>query len=202
MKNITEQEAFWKSTFTKDYIKRNKNYNRIATIGKDLLENKVNITSAIELGANIGLNLDALKKIYTNSETFGVEINKYAFKILKKKHNAINKSILDFHTKKTFDLVMISGVLIHQDPSKLNKIYHLLNKLSKKYIYMNEYFNPSPVTLDYHGEKNKLFKRDFAKELWNKFPKLELVNYGFHWKEDPFQKGNYDNANWFIFKKK
>jgi len=202
MKNITEQEAFWKSTFTKDYIKRNKNYNRIATIGKDLLENKVNITSAIELGANIGFNLDALKKIYTNSETFGVEINKYAFKILKKKHNAINKSILDFHTKKTFDLVMISGVLIHQDPSKLNKIYHLLNKLSKKYIYMNEYFNPSPVTLDYHGEKNKLFKRDFAKELWNKFPKLELVNYGFHWKEDPFQKENYDNANWFIFKKK
>jgi len=202
MNNLTEQEAFWKSTFTKDYIKRNKNYNRIATIGKDLLENKINITSAIELGANIGLNLDALKKIYTNCETFGVEINKYAFKILKKKHNAVNKSILNFQTKKTFDLVMISGVLIHQDPSKLNEIYRLLNKLSKKYIYMNEYFNPSPVTLDYHGEKNKLFKRDFAKELWNKFPKLELVNYGFHWKEDPFQKGNYDNANWFIFKKK
>ena len=167
MNNLTEQEAFWKSTFTKDYIKRNKNYNRIATIGKDLLENKVNITSAIELGANIGLNLDALKKIYTNSETFGVEINKYAFKILKKKHNAINKSILDFHTKKTFDLVMISGVLIHQDPSKLNKIYHLLNKLSKKYIYMNEYFNPSPVTLDYHGEKNKIIEvsKDHSKTM-------------------------------------
>ena len=202
MKKFTEQETFWKSSFTKNYIKRNKNYNRIPTIGKDLLENKINISSVIELGSNIGLNLDALKKIYTNCETFGVEINNDAFKILKKKHRSVNKSILDFDTKKTFDLVLISGVLIHQNPSKLNKIYRLLNKLSNKYIYMNEYFNPSPVTLDYHGEKNKLFKRDFAKELWNKFPKLELVNYGFHWKEDPFQKGNYDNANWFIFKKK
>jgi pseudaminic acid biosynthesis-associated methylase len=201
MKELTEQEIFWKGPFTKKYIKRNKDYNRIPTIGKDLLENKINIESVIELGANIGLNLDALKKIYTKCETYGIEINKDAFKILKRKHKAENKSILNFNTKKTFDLVLISGVLIHQDPSKLNKIYSLLNKFSKKYIYINEYFNPSPVELVYHGYKNKLFKRDFAKELWSKFPKLELVNYGFHWKEDPFQKGNYDNANWFIFKK-
>ena len=201
MKHLTEQEVFWKSSFTKNYIKRNKDYNRIPTIGKDLLENKINIKSVIELGSNIGLNLDALKKIYPECKTYGVEINKDAFKILSKKHDAKNKSILEFKTNKKFDLVLISGVLIHQNPSKLNYIYNLLYKLSKKYIYMNEYFNPHPVQLDYHGYKNKLFKRDFAKELWNKFPKLNLVNYGFHWKEDPYQKNNYDNANWFIFKK-
>ena len=201
MKTFTEQENFWKSSFTKKYIKRNKDYNRIPTIGKDLLENKIIIRSVIELGSNIGLNLDALKKIYPNCETFGVEINKDAFKVLKKKHKAVNKSILDFKTNKKFDLVLISGVLIHQDPSKLKVIYKLLNNLSKKYIYMNEYFNPYPIALDYHGYKNKLFKRDFAKELWKSYPKLKLLNYGFHWKEDPFQKGNYDNANWFIFKK-
>ena len=201
MKHLTEQEIFWKSSFTKNYIKRNKDYNRIPTIGKDLLENKVNITSVIELGSNIGLNLDALKKINPECKTYGVEINKDAFKILSKKHDAKKKSILEFKTNKKFDLVLISGVLIHQNPSKLNYIYSLLYKLSKKYIYMNEYFNPHPIQLDYHGYKNKLFKRDFAKELWNKFPKLNLVNYGFHWKEDPYQKDNYDNANWFIFKK-
>tara|TARA_B100002019_G_scaffold129130_1_gene111083 strand:+ start:1662 stop:2267 length:606 start_codon:yes stop_codon:yes gene_type:complete len=201
MKTFTEQENFWKSSFTKKYIKRNKDYNRIPTIGKDLLENKIIIRSVIELGSNIGLNLDALKKIYPNCETFGVEINKDAFKVLKKKHKAVNKSILDFKINKKFDLVLISGVLIHQDPSKLKVIYKLLNNLSKKYIYMNEYFNPYPIALDYHGYKNKLFKRDFAKELWKSYPKLKLLNYGFHWKEDPFQKGNYDNANWFIFKK-
>ena len=69
-------------------------------------------------------------------------------------------------------------------------------------IYMNEYFNPTPVEVDYHGHKGKLFKRDFAKELWKKFPNLKLINYGFHWKEDPYQKDNYDNANWFLFEKK
>ena len=63
MKHLTEQEIFWKSSFTKNYIKRNKDYNRIPTIGKDLLENKINIRSVIELGSNIGLNLDALKRL-------------------------------------------------------------------------------------------------------------------------------------------
>ncbi len=201
MKPLTEQEIFWKSSFTKNYIKRNKDYNRIPTIGKDLLENRINIKSVIELGSNIGLNLDALKKIYPDCKTFGIEINKDAYKILSKKHPAKNTSILKFKSNKKYDLVLISGVLIHQNPTKLNYIYGLLYRLSKKYIYLNEYFNPNPVKLDYHGYKNKLFKRDFAKELWNKFPKLNLVNYGFHWKEDPYQKDNYDNANWFIFKK-
>ena len=43
--------------------------------------------------------------------------------------------------------------------------------LSKKYIYLSEYFNPTPIELTYRGFKGKLFKRDFAKELGNYFPK-------------------------------
>ena len=46
-----------------------------------------------------------------------------------------------------------------------------------------------------------LYKRDFAKELWKTCPKLKIVDYGFHWKEDPFYKGTIDNTNWFLFKK-
>lgn len=202
MRKNTEQEIFWMGNFTTNYLKRNKNYNRAQTVGKDLLENKVKIKSALELGANIGLNLDGLKSIYCDLDTFGVEINKKAFSILKKKHKSINKSILDFDTKKKYDLVFICGVLIHQNPNDLKNIYKKLFKFSNKYIYLNEYFNPVPIKLDYHGHQNKLFKRDFAKELWDMYPKLELVNYGFHWKEDPYQKGNYDNANWFLFRKK
>ena len=100
MPRITEQEVFWKSSFTKKYIKRNINYNRIASIGKDLLENKIKVKSVIELGSNVGFNLDALKIIYPKCETFGVEINKEAFKILKKKHKCINGSIFEFKKKK------------------------------------------------------------------------------------------------------
>ena len=100
MKYKTEQENFWHGGFGSKYIKRNIDYNRILTIGKALLENKVMIKSVIELGSNMGLNLDALKKIYPNLKTFGIEINKEAFKVLKKNHKSVNKSFIEFNTKK------------------------------------------------------------------------------------------------------
>ena len=201
-KKITEQEKFWKGEFGKKYISRNKLVNKLQFIGKNLINNNIKIKSAIELGSNIGLNLDALKKIYPKIKTFGVEINNSAFNILKKKHLASNCSILEYSNKEKFDLVITSLVLIHQNPETLNEIYEKIYKLSKKYIYIAEYFNPTPVVITYRGHKNKLFKRDFAKEIWTKYPKLKLINYGFHWSEDPsFKKNTCDNENWFLFKK-
>jgi len=72
----------------------------------------------------------------------------------------------------------------------------------QKNIYIAEYFNPEPIAITYRGQKNKLFKRDFAKEIWRKYPKLKLINYGFHWSLDPsFKKNSCDNETWFLFKK-
>lgn len=202
VRKITEQEKFWKDKFGKEYISRNKLVNKFQFIGKNLINNKIKIKSAIELGSNIGLNLDAIKKIYPRIKTFGVEINNHAFNILKKKHLASNCSILEFIVKEKFDLVITLGVLIHQNPKTLNQIYEKIYELTKKYIYISEYFNPTPVVVTYRGNKNKLFKRDFAKEIWMKYPKLKLINYGFHWSEDPsFERNTCDNENWFLFKK-
>ena len=82
---LGEQEKFWKGKFGDKYLKRNVIQNRHLVIGKDLLDNKISISSAVELGPNIGLNLDGLKRVYPELKTFGVEINKKAFNILKKK---------------------------------------------------------------------------------------------------------------------
>ena len=100
MKFKTEQELFWRGDFGDKYIKRNIKSNRELTIGKNLLFNDVEIDSVIELGSNIGLNLDAVKNIYPLCKTLGIEINKKAYSTLKKKHKAINKSFLNFVTKK------------------------------------------------------------------------------------------------------
>jgi len=198
---ITSQENFWKGKFGDKYTDRSLFSDRTLTIGKDLLSNKIKIKSCIELGANVGLNLDALKKIY-NASTFGVEINSKAFAILKEKHNAKNSSIINFNTKEKFELSFVYGVLIHQNPKNLNKIYKLLYQLSSKYIYISEYFNPTPIKINYRGHSNKLYKRDFAKDFWNLHPKLKLVNYGFHWEQDPFLKGSgVGDDTWFLFKK-
>ena len=203
-KNKKLQENFWKSSFGRDYLDRNlknKKENRILTIGKNLLNNNIFLDNALEFGSNKGQNLDALKKIYPEIKTFGVEIYKKAYQLCKKKHNCTNQSILDFKTKKKFDLVFTSGVLIHQNPKHLQKIYSKMYQYSKKYIYISEYFNPVPVALDYRGNKDQLFKRDFASEIWKKYPSLKLVDYGFCWRYDPLLVGNCDDNNWFLFKK-
>ena len=197
----TEQEIFWGTDFGNKYLKRSLKSDRIFTIGKDLLNNKVIINEVLELGANVGLNLDAIKRVYPDVKTYGLEINKLAYNIGKKKHKFYNKPILNFKSKKKYDLVYSVGVLIHQNPKHLNAFYNKLYSLSTKYIYLNEYFNPTPVTIKYRNNDEKLFKRDFAKELWIKFPKLKLIDYGFHWKQDPRLKNCCDNSNWFLFQK-
>ena len=63
-----------------------------------------------------------------------------------------------------------------------------------------EYYNPTPVVLEYRGHKNKLFKRDFAGELIEKYPDLSLINYGFKYKKD--NKFPLDDVTWFLLKKK
>ena len=110
MKPLTEQEIFWKSSFTKNYIKRNKDYNRIPTIGKDLLENRINIKSVIELGSNIGLNLIALKKIFP-------EINLSA---------AEGVSVIKGSSGVRFGPEALGGaVIVEPDPMKLNDPFYL-----------------------------------------------------------------------------
>ena len=198
---LSDQEKFWKGRFGDNYINRNQISNRHLVIGKDLVDNRVYIKSAIELGPNIGLNLDGLKRIFPEIKTFGVEINKKAFSILKKKHPCANRSIINFKSKKKFDLVLITGVLMHQDPKNLKKIYKTMYDLTKKYIYISEYFNPKPIEILYHNERERLYKRDFAKEIWELYPNLKLINYGFQWKQDPFFSGGCDDTNWFIFTK-
>ena len=194
----TPQENFWKTKFGNKYSSRNtqkKNFSHFRNILSKL--NKIN--SVFEIGTNIGLNLDVIKKISPKIQTHGVEINKYAYqKCLKKGHSVKNISIHDYNEKKKFDLVFTCGVLIHLNPKKLQQTYSQIFKLSKKYILIDEYFNPTPVSITYRGYKNKLFKRDFAKEIMKKY-KLKLVDYGFLWKED--KKHQADNTTWFLFKK-
>ena len=61
-----------------------------------------------------------------------------------------------------------------------------------------EYFNPSPITVNYRGEKKALFKRDYAGELIDRFH-LKLVDYGFIYDRDNLIP--MDNFTWFLLEK-
>tara|TARA_B100001778_G_scaffold327026_1_gene324478 strand:+ start:594 stop:1214 length:621 start_codon:yes stop_codon:yes gene_type:complete len=201
----TEQESFWAGKFGTNYIDRNS--------GEDLLASNLNffskalkqtkkITSCIELGANIGMNLKALKLLYPGLNIDAVEINKQACLELEKvvgKTHTFNKSIFDFNSKLKYDFVLIKGVLIHINPDRLSNVYKKLYQLSNRYILIAEYYNPSPVTISYRGHNDRLFKRDFAGEFLNKFPNLNLVDYGFIYHRD--QNFPQDDITWFLIEK-
>ena len=166
----------------------------------EILKPTLNIKSISEFGCNVGLNLEALKKLNPKFSLVGYEINEEAVNEAKKKNIAeiFHKSILDDITDNPTDLTFTAGVLIHINPDYINKVYKNLVNGSNRYIVVAEYYNPSPTSITYRGHKDKLFKRDFAGELIDKY-KLNLVDYGFIYKRDKFAPQ--DDINWFLLEK-
>ena len=202
----TEQEFFWQGDFGNDYTDRNRGTRWIASntaFFSKILDNTRRVRSVLEFGSNIGLNLMALNRLLPESRLSAIEINPKAASELKKNIPKIDlhlSSILDFHPIETWDLVFTKGVLIHINPDKLPLVYELMYQSSSHYILISEYYNPKPIEVSYRGHRDKLFKRDFAGEMLEKFNDLSLVDYGFVYHRDPnFPQ---DDMNWFLMKKR
>jgi len=198
----TEQEQFWATEFGNDYINRNQDFVKSIPFFSEVISRTSNVKSAIEFGCNIGLNLKALSILLPESQLTGVEINNNACKLLEEWGgcNVINKSIFDYNENKKYDLSIIKCVLIHINPDKLNDVYEKLYDSSNRYILIAEYYNPTPVNIVYRGHSNKLFKRDFAGEMLDKYRNLILVDYGFIYHRDNYFQQ--DDINWFLLEKK
>lgn len=199
----TEQEKFWAGDFGVHYIDRNnseKILNSKVALWSRMLKSANSITSIIELGCNIGLNLIALKKLNPEIKLSGVEINVEAARQARKANVAdiITGTILDPINAGKFDLTFTSGVLIHIDPEHLKNVYENLVNSSNRYILICEYYNSSPVSIDYRGNQDRLFKRDFAGELIDKYG-LKLVDYGFVYSRDNWAPQ--DDVTWFLLEK-
>ena len=201
----TEQEEFWAGEFGDDYSKRNIGKKWIASntaLFAKVLRSTENIESVLEFGANIGLNLMALKTLLPFAKMSAIEINSSAVEELKTNIEQIKVypiSIFDYESNEKSDFVFIKGVLIHINPEELEAVYEKLYDSSSKYIFVAEYYNPTPVKIPYRGHQNRLFKRNFAGEILKKYSDLKLVDYGFVYHQDPnFPQ---DDITWFLLKK-
>jgi len=201
----TEQEAFWAGKFGDDYIKRNAGDQLIgsnAAMFSKIIAKCSGVESLIELGANVGLNLMAIRGLCPKWALDAVEINQEAVKELEQWGGARkihHESILEFKADQQWDVVLIKGVLIHINPDYLPRAYELIYQASKRYVFLIEYYNPTPVEVNYRGHSGRLFKRDFAGELLDKYQDLRVVDYGFVWHRDPaFPQ---DDVTWFVLEK-
>ena len=201
----TEQELFWAGDFGNDYIDRNKGEKLLASnlnFFTNALARATNMNSCIEFGANIGMNLRALKLLYPAMSLNAIEINQQAAKQLSdivSKENIYTGSIFDYPAAQSFDLSFIKGVLIHINPDELNSVYKKLVDSTNRYLLVAEYYNPSPVAIPYRGHTDRLFKRDFAGEILDQYPEMKLVDYGFAYHRDiDFPQ---DDISWFLMEK-
>ena len=206
LKYSTEQEEFWAGSFGNDYVERNLDQQLLSTKTGNFakfLRKTSGISNCLEVGCNIGLNLIALSRLIPNLHLQGIEINEKAANEARKIKNTevFCGSVFDYPIEESkFDLAFTMGVLIHINPDKLNYVYDLLYKSSKKYIMVAEYYNPTPTEVTYRGNKGKLFKRDFAGEFMDKFGgAVKLLDYGFVYHRD--QIFPLDDVSWFMMEK-
>lgn len=100
----TEQEQFWAGEFGDNYIERNSYENKELIAGNINLFSKVisrcsEIKSVIEFGANIGLNLIAIKELIPSiTDIRAVEINQKAADMLESR-GICKKNIQTIHLR-------------------------------------------------------------------------------------------------------
>jgi pseudaminic acid biosynthesis-associated methylase len=197
---------FWSGGFGDEYTQRNDGdviVKNNVMFFKKIFKSTGPITSVLELGCNKGLNLIAIDYLDHRLDIAGVDCNKKAITecsaYFSKKSNAnfYYHDIAELSLPYKYDFVFTKGVLIHVQPDKLQSVYKRLFDFSSKYIMIAEYYNPTPVDIVYRGHDLKLYKRDFADDIMQRFP-VKLIDYGFAYHGDKYPQ---DDLTWFLFEK-
>ena len=154
--------------------------------------------TVLEVGANAGRNIHALQRI-TTARLQAVEPNPTARKELSEVLDAVHDATagaLPF-ADDSMDLVFTSGVLIHIPNDALGQALDEIHRVAHGWVLSIEYFSPTPQTIDYRGQGDMLFKRDYGSLWLDRFDDLEHVANGFQWRRTTGQ----DNNNWWLFRK-
>lgn len=205
MREITAQERFWQGEFGDEYVDRNAGEKAVASnlaLFSRALARTTAITSVLEFGTNRGLNLQALRTLLPATSLHGVELNAKACALVRELGIAEiwEGSLFDYPVSRPFDLTFSKGVLIHLPPERLSAAYDQLYRASGRYVLIAEYYNPTPVVVNYRGHEERLFKRDFAGELLDRYADLQLLDYGFVYHRDPAFPA--DDLTWFLLEKR
>lgn len=206
---MSEATDFWRGEFGDNYSERCSGEtlikNNEALFRKALLPMFYTTPMRIiEFGANIGLNIHALRRIapFSTCEFSAVEPNEKAADELRKIEgvNVYQTSMQDADEPwgGGYDLAISKGVCIHVIPGDLPAAYAALYRASRRYILLVEYFSPSPREIIYRGETGRLWARDFCGEMMDAHPDLRRVAYGFVDRRDPHPQ---DSVNWYLLER-
>jgi pseudaminic acid biosynthesis-associated methylase len=212
MRDANDPLASWRGDFGTSYIRRNQATADITTEAADVFRRVLgssgligHITSVLEVGANVGINLIALRQILgPEARLSAVEPNPEACEVLRRNAEARLESVFETDAYRipvddnSFDLTFTNGVLIHVPPARLPDAMREIVRVSKRFVLTSEYFSHVPVEIPYRGQSGLLWKRDFGSAYLETCAALRPRQYGFLWQtEFP----HFDNLNWWMFEK-
>jgi len=200
------QDIFWTDEYAEDYRSKNSKFdNELGRQGWAKILEKAELVEKtyLEVGCNIGRNLDQLSLLDPGLKPSVIEINSKALEFVRSRH-ALQQSFCGpaqeaSFPKAAFELVFVCGVLIHVPPEDLLNVMTKMHEWSSRYIVIAEYFNRTPVSIEYQGRPNLLFKRDFGSMFADNF-NVSLVDYGFLWGRI-FDAAGFDDVTWWLFEK-
>lgn len=204
----TPQAEFWRGDFGNAYTDRNvasaEQLRARVAMWAEIWSHTLSAppASVLEVGANLGINLRALRAV-TGARFYAVEPNEKARDILAR-DGVVEAANLRGGVASAIDLpdgvadfAFTSGVLIHVHPDQLAASLKEIYRCSSRWIACVEYFSDKPEMIPYRGHDDRLFKRDFGGLWLDTFPGLRTVAYGFAWK----RVTGLDNLTWWLFEK-
>jgi len=191
---LTKQLKTWSEEFGKEYTDRNalkpeeldeilgKRYSGLTktTIFNDMLVKRIATDAKIlEIGSNLGIQLQLLHKLCPSLNLFGVEPGHYAIEQGRARSNKINfvpGNAFDVPFKDGyFDVVMTNGVLIHIAPTEIPLAFAEIYRTSKRYIFFHEYYAEQPQEIEYRGSEGLMWKMNYMDAFLKQFPDVKMV---------------------------
>lgn len=200
------QDTFWTEDYAKDYASKNSSFdNELGREGWSQMLSKaqLDIKTYLEVGCNIGRNIDQLSIFDPELKPSAIEISPPALDFVCSRHDLVHACCSPAQDANlavsSFELVFTCGVLIHVPPVDLLTVMSKMFDWSSKYVLIAEYFNRTPVSIEYQGRQELLFKRDFGKLFVENF-KVKLVDNGFLWGHI-YDSAGFDDITWWLFEK-
>ena len=194
-------EQLWSGEFGNEYVDRNLDaYGKRGAFWLPFIE-ELGPQSVLEIGSNVGGNLQWIAQRVRPDRVVGVDVNAKALKLLEQRVpgvRAVHAPARDVpFPDRSIDLVFTMGVLIHQPEESLMRVMGEMVRVSKKWVFCAEYYDVETVEIPYRGVDGALFRRDYKSLFEELFPtELRLVREGFLGEDD-----GYDRDTWWLFER-
>ena len=195
-------EELWAGDFGNAYVERN----RTTAHGRSRFWRErvgtIEVASVLEVGCNLGGNLQPLAELLPAARLAGIDVNETALR-------AARKAVPDADLRQgsayeipfgdaSFDLTFTTGLLIHLPREGIGTAIDEIVRCSRRYVLCGEYFAEEEEEVPYRGHEGALFRRDYGGMYQDRHPELKLLDSGFL---AASEDSSWDDVTWWLFER-